>query len=259
MSHDDSLLSSYLAIKGPLSETTFRAFSTWDLTQSVVENIEDLKRSNSVGASSIGWLNQFIRVLKRRYDLEGADRALIELVQQGWHIDDWRPVQLWHMSRNDDLLRMFLVDWLFEQYRKGIVLVTVDAVLEFVQGQTKKHLGSANVWTPETYRRVASGLLKTAAEFHLMRGRVTKQFTAYRLPEKSFVYLLHTLMEREQNTRKVIESSDWRLFLMTSSEVEEELLRLHQYGKLRFERAGTFLELTLPCRNANDYVRSFFT
>ena len=259
MKPEDSQLSSYLAIKGPLSESTYRAFAGWDLRLTVNANFERLKESNSVGASSAGWLKQFIRVLKRRYDLEGFDRALIELVQQGWHIDDWRPVQLWHMSRNDDLLRKFLIEWLFEQFRKGIVLVTVDSVLEYVHGMTKKHLGAADVWTPVTYRRVASGLLKTAAEFHLMSGRVAKEFTAYRLPEKSFVYLLHVLMEREQNTRRVIEASDWRLFLMMSGEVEEELLRLHQYGKLRFERAGTFLELTLPCRNTNDYVRSDFT
>jgi len=259
MKTDDSLLSSYLAIKGPLSESTFRAFSAWDLSLSASENIDRLKQSNSVGASSSGWLGQFIRVLKRRYELDGADRSLIQLVHRGWHIDDWRPAQLWHISRNDDLLRMFLSEWLFEQHEKGIVLVTVDSVLEYLKGMTKKHLGSETVWTPVTLRRVASGLLKTAAEFHLMRGRVVKEFTSYRLPDKSFVYLLHALMEREGNTRKVIEASDWRLFLMTPGEVEEELLRLHQYGKLRFERAGTFLELTLPFRDANDYLRSDFT
>jgi hypothetical protein len=70
------------------------------------------------------------------------------------------------------------------------------------------------------------------------------------------MYLLYALMERENNTRKVIEAEDWRLFLMEPNEVEEELLRLHQYGKLRFERAGSFLELTLPCESTDEYVRS---
>jgi hypothetical protein len=37
-------------------------------------------------------------------------------------------------------------------------------------------------------------------------------------------------------------------------EVEEELLRLHQYGKLHFERAGSFLELTLPHPTINDFI-----
>ena len=103
---------------------------------------------------------------------------------------------------------------------------------------------------------MATSLLRTTVEFHLMRGRASKEFTSYRLPERSLFYMLYALMERENNTRKVIEADDWRLFLMTSGELEEELLRLHQFGKLRFERAGSFLELTLPCENTEEYVRS---
>ena len=256
MKPNEDQLSSYLAIKGPLSETTYRAFSDWDLSLSVKDNLHRLQETNSVGASSAGWLKQFIRVLKQRYDLSGSDRPLIESVHQGWNIDDWRPVQFWHMSRSDELLRHFFTEWLFDRHEHGIVIITVDAVVEYLRNMTKKRLGSANAWKENTFRRVASGLLKTAAEFHLMRGRVNKEFAAYRLPERSFVYLLHALMDREQNTRKVIEAVDWRLFLMRPAEVEEELLRLHQFGKLRFERAGSFLELTLPTENVDDFVRS---
>jgi hypothetical protein len=249
-------LSSYLTIKGPFIETTFRAFSDWDLAATPKENLDRVETTNNVGASSDGWLKQFIRVIRQRYDLAGVDRPLIELVQQGWHIDDWRPVQLWHISRHDELLRVFLASWLFDHREQGIVVISADAVVEFLHALIKKRLGSVDQWKENTYRRVASGLLKTAAEFHLMRGRVNKEFESYRLPERSLIYLLYVLMERESNTRKVIEAEDWRLFLMKPNEVEEELLRLHQYGKLRFERAGSFLELTLPCESTDEYLRS---
>jgi hypothetical protein len=160
------------------------------------------------------------------------------------------------MSRHDELLRVFLIEWLFNKYEQGIVVVSAEPVVEFLRELVKARLGSVDAWKENTYRRVANGLLKIATEFHLMRGRVNKEFESYRLPEKSLIYLLHALMEREQSTRKVIDAMDWRLFMMKSSEVEEELLRLHQYGALRFERAGSFLELTLPCENANEFVRS---
>ncbi len=256
MKASEEKLSSYLAIKGPFVETTFRAFSDWDFSQTPQENFEQIEATNNVGASSDGWLKQFIRVIRQRYDLADADRPLIELVQQGWHIDDWQPVQLWHISQHDELLRVFLTGWLFDQREQGIVVISVDAVVEFLHALIKKRLGSVDQWKENTYRRVASGLLKTAAEFHLMRGRVSKEFESYRLPERSLIYLLYVLMERENNTRKVIEAEDWRLFLMKPNEVEEELLRLHQFGKLRFERAGSFLELTLPCDSTDEYVRS---
>ncbi len=249
-------LNSNLAIRGPFVEETFRAFSDWDLAATPSDNFKQIQQTNSVGASSESWLKKFVTVLRTRYDLAGVDRPLIELVQQGWHIDDWRPVQLWHMSRHDELLRVFLTKWLFDHREQGIVVISVDAVVEFLHALIKKRLGSVDQWKENTYRRVASGLLKTATEFHLMRGRVNKEFESYRLQERSLTYLLYVLMERENNTRKVIEAEDWRLFLMRPNEVEEELLRLHQYGKLRFERAGSFLELTLPCENTDEYVRS---
>jgi hypothetical protein len=90
----------------------------------------------------------------------------------------------------------------------------------------------------------------------LVRGRYVKQFQPYHLPEESQVYLLHALQERLESTQKVIRAADWRLFLMTPADVEEELLRLHQFGKLRFERAGSMVELTLPYPMAADYARS---
>lgn len=256
MTSTDSVLSSFLAIKGPFVETTYRAFQDWDLNTSVKENLQRIEETNSVGASSSGWLKQFTKVTKRRYELDGEDRRLIELVQQGWRIDEWRPVQLWHMTRGDELLRFFLADWLYQRHQEGIVVITVDAAVEFLQQLVKKRLGSIDEWKENTYRRVGSGLLKTATEFHLMRGRVSREFESYRLPERSFIYLLHALMERYGNTKKVVDAMDWRLFLLTPVEIEEELLRLHQYGKLRFERAGSFLELTLPCENTSEYVRS---
>lgn len=249
-------LSSNLAIRGPFVDETYRTFSEWNLTESPTSNFKRILESNSIGASSVSWLNKFIQVLKRRYDLTGSDKRLIELVQQGWHIDDWKPVQLWHMSRTDELLRLFLADWLFEKYEAGIVVITAEPVVEYLHTLIKSRLGSTAAWKENTYRRVANGLLKIAVEYNLMRGRVNKEFEAYRLPEKSLIYLLHVLMEREQNTRKVVEAADWRMFMMKPGEVEEELLRLHQYGKLRFERAGSFLELTLPCENTTEYVRS---
>lgn len=249
-------LSSNLAIRGPFVDETYRTFSDWKLDASPAENFRLLADSNSIGASSQSWLNKFIQVLKRRYDLNGSDRRLIELVQQGWHIDDWKPVQLWHMSRKDELLRLFFEEWLFEKHEAGIVVITAEPVVDYLRSLIKSRLGSVEAWKENTYRRVANGLLKIAVEFHVMRGRVNKEFEAYRLPEKSLIYLLHALMEREQSTRKVIEASDWRMFMMKPNAVEEELLRLHQYGKLRFERAGSFLELTLPCQNITEYVRS---
>jgi hypothetical protein len=44
------------------------------------------------------------------------------------------------------------------------------------------------------------------------------------------------------------------MFLMLPSDVERELLRLHQYRKVDYQIAGSIVQLTLPCANACEYV-----
>ena len=102
--------------------------------------------------------------------------------------------------------------------------------------------------------RVAAALLKMAVDFGLLRGSVVKEFANYHVPERSFLYLLYAIREETQSPRKVIESEDWRMFLMTPSDVERELLRLHQYRKLDYQIAGSIVQLTLPCANACEYA-----
>lgn len=256
MKAKEAELSSFLAIKGAFIEETYRAFREWDLTASAAENLDRLLETNHIGASSTAWLKNIIRVLKQRFDVTGPDRSLVLLAQKGWHIEDWRPLMLWHICRTDELLRCFLADWLFEKRNQGLVLISTDAVRNFLADLIKMRLGSPTAWKESTLTRVANGLLRTAVEFQLMRGRTTREFETYRLPDQSFMYMLYVLMEREQNTRNVIHATDWRLFLLRPEQVEQELLRLHQFGKLRFERAGSFLELTLPCEHTEDFIRS---
>jgi len=97
---------------------------------------------------------------------------------------------------------------------------------------------------------VASALLRMAVDFGLMTGAAVREFSSYILPEESFLYLLHAMHEGYGNARDVVHSPDWRLFLMSTTDVERELFRLHQFRKLRYEVAGSLVELTLPCSSA---------
>ena len=52
----------------------------------------------------------------------------------------------------------------------------------------------------------------------------------------------------------MLPSEDWQ-FLMSPSDVERELLRLHQFRKLDYQIAGSIIQLTLPYANACEYAR----
>lgn len=109
-------------------------------------------------------------------------------------------------------------------------------------------------WKESTLKRVASALLRMAVDFGLMTGTTVREFASYHLPEQSFLYLVHAMYEVHGNGHDVLHSPEWRLYLMSRAEVERELYRLHQYRKLRFEVAGSLVELSLPYDSAAAYA-----
>ena len=46
------------------------------------------------------------------------------------------------------------------------------------------------------------------------------------------------------------------MYLMRPDDVERELLRLHQFHKLRYEVAGSIVELSLPNKSALEYAEA---
>jgi len=55
-------------------------------------------------------------------------------------------------------------------------------------------------------------------------------------------------------TSQALTSADWRLFLMDADDVEQELLRLHQYKVLEYDVAGSMAQLTLSSPSLEAYA-----
>lgn len=249
-----NVVSSYTIIKGALIEETYAVFRDWDFAKSREENLDLLRRTNSVGAKSASWLLDIYKVLHRRFDPEGRDRSLVELAQRGCPLELWKPLLLWHMTRDEFLIREFLVQWLYEHFVQGTLRVRAQDLYPYLRGLHDKGL-VAEPWKENTLKRVSSELLRIAVEFGLLRGTVTREFVSYRLPDESFLYLLHAMTELQPNARAVVHSPDWRMFLMDAADVERELFRLHQFRRVHYEVAGTLAQLKLPWDSAADYAR----
>lgn len=247
-------ISTFQIIKGALIEETYVAFQNWDLSGSTADNLRNLRYANAIGAKSTNWLIEVSQVLSRRFAPDGADRTLVDLAQQGCPLELWRPILLWHMAQTDVLLRDFYVKWLYPRFRQGIQVLRAQDLLPHLQAYYDNGLVQ-EPWKESTQKRVASGLLRIAADFGLLRGKVTREFVPYHLPEESFLYLLHAMAERQPNAHKIVHSTDWRMFLMDAADVERELFRLHQFRRVHYEVAGSLAQLKLPCDSAADYAR----
>lgn len=249
-----NIASSFTVIKGAMINETYAVFAAWDFSRSKRENLDHLRESNFIGAGSATWLRDVAKVLNRRFEPADRDRALVLLAQKGCDLEEWKPLLLWHITRDEFLVRDFLQNWLFSAYESGVFRVHPETLHSYLRSIGKHGGTTEHAWSEQTLKRVAAGLLSIAEDFGLLRGTVGKEFASYHLPERSFLYLLHALYDEKVNPAKVIAASDWRMFLMRPADVERELLRLHQFRKLEYEVAGSLVQLSLPSGNSYEYA-----
>lgn len=249
-----NVVSSFTVVKGAMVEETYAVFAAWDFARSKRENLDRLRATNYIGASSVAWLRDVASVIHRRFEPDGRDRPLVILAKHGISLDEWKPLMLWHMTRDEFLVRDFLQTWLFEAYEAGRFRIRSEDIKEYLGSLGERGATLEKAWSDVTTRRVAAGLLKLAVDFGLLRGSLAKEFTSFHLPERSFLYLLHAMRDQALSPGKVLSSLEWRLFLMRPADVEHEVLRLHQFRKLEYQVAGSLVELSLPCSSAGEYA-----
>lgn len=250
-----NVVSSFTIIKGALIEETYKVFQGWDDSVDKFENLRRVREENSIGCSSLNWARDVGKVLNRRYDPEGRDKPLVTLARQGCRRDVWDPLLLFHMTRDEYLVRDFLLHWLYPHFTGGTYRLGTGDVVEYLAALGRqKGIEWSGKWTKSTAERVASGLLRMAVDFGLLTGTIHREFATSHMPDESLLYLLHALAESTPSGKGVIEAEDWKMFLMDTRDVERELLRLHQFKKIHYMVAGSMVELELPHPSLAAYV-----
>lgn len=252
-----NVVSSFTVIKGTQLDATRRAFEAWDLSATKKANLDRLKLMDPVGAGSANWWRDLAKTLNRRFDTAKADRILVELAQAGCPSPTWKPIVLWHMTRDEFLVRDFLSGWLYEQFASGTWRIRADDVIPYLRAlASRPEVEVKEGWSESTTDRVASGLLRLAVDFDLMTGTLTREFVSYHVPDEALLYLLHAATEIQPNAHRLLNLPDWRMYRLAPDDLQRELFRLHQFGRLHYEVAGSIAELRLPYASAAAYARA---
>ncbi len=255
MAENKRKISLRLLRKGALVEETYNAFRAWDLSLSIGENLQAIRKGNLIGAGNDGWLREVLLTISSRFEKTEDLEPLAILAKGNLDLSIWKACLLWHAGNVDELYYRFAADWLFRQYRDGVYFVRTEDVVPLARETTDGRIASGGRLSEYSVLRTARDLLKMAADFGLLEGKVKKKFANFHIPQEAFLYVLHGLSDQGLNTSKIVSSESWRLFLMGTDDVERELLRLHQYRILEYQVAGSMASLKLPCESLADYAR----
>ena len=179
--------------------------------------------------------------------------SLATLARSSCSRETWRACLHYAWARLDAMYFDFGTSWLYGMYEDGTYRFCSADVEPYVRQFLKDR--SAGTLSEYGIKRGARDLLRMATDFGILSGKVRREFASYHLPEVSFLYLLHDMAESEPNARRIVDSPVWHLFLMSSNDVERELLRLHQFRKVHYEVAGSLAQLKLPHGSSTDYAR----
>jgi hypothetical protein len=147
------------------------------------------------------------------------------------------------------------VNWLFDAYEEGAFRIRPEDLHDYLRSLSARGGETEHPWTDATLARVAAGLLKIGADFGLLTGTVAKEFAGYHLPERSLIYLSHAILEHEHGSPyRMMESPEWRMYLMRPTDLETAILRLHQFRAVDDQVAGSLMQVSLPASSALAYA-----
>ena len=244
-----------LVRKGILLEETYRIFAHFHLDEGLRENIARVREENLIGARNQAWLREVTTTVSSRFSQGESIDGLVTLAAGGLSLEIWKFCLLWHIGTTDGLYRDFISEFLFPQVGNGVAMFTTDDVIPFVC-----ELGKRGVFQEELseygVRRLARDLLRMAGDFGFVKGSARREVVHQAIPENAILYAIYSLWQDTPSADRLIKSDRWKLFMMNPAQVEHELLNFHQFHRLRFERAGTVREMSLPHGSLLEFSKS---
>jgi hypothetical protein len=154
-----------------------------------------------------------------------------------------RPVYYWLTIRNDRLMREFVTEHLLPRKQYDNRPVTVEETVEFIRGRLHK---AGKEWSDSVTLKVARGLLAALRDFGILEGRAKKRIAASYLPVEAFAHIASTLQRMGFSGRHLVGHDDWRLFMLTPSEVEHLFLEADRSKLLHYQAAGSVVRVDFP-------------
>lgn len=214
---------------------------------------DDLLDHRTRHSRSTVWQEIFRRYISRRDPEHVADLARVVARCPNHTAVDL--VLFYEYCQVDALLYDLTAYCTYELYQSARTAIDKVDINEWLSQQEADHPEIAR-WSPRTRGRLTAGYLSTIRDFGLVTGTKQKQFHKLYVPREAFVYALYHQKDRGFQGRSLIYSTDWRLFLLSESEVVFLLEDAANGGFIHFRRAGDIYDLRFAYQNLSEVVHA---
>jgi hypothetical protein len=226
-------------------------FRSWDDTKGFDANFDHVLGGRF---STQSWMNEVRLTLRLRFSDSAGARALVILARGSLPLDEWRHCLLLEVASRERDYWEFAA-WLYGEYLSGRFRVRAEDLVGFVNDSWERSRGKTTALTEYGAVRTARDLLRMARELGVLHGSgAVKEFGSISMADDTFLFVCHRIAEIEGTVSKVLSSPLWRAYLFDERAVEVTLLRLHQFHRLRYQVAGSLVELSLPCRSSIEFA-----
>jgi len=162
-------------------------------------------------------------------------------------------VLLYEYCQVDSLLYDLTAYCTYELYQSARTAIDKTDLDAWLSQQEPIHPEIA-AWSLTTRSRVIRSYLATIRDFGLVTGIKQKEFHKVYVPREAFVYVLYHQKDRGFEGKSLIQSTDWRGFLLSEREVIFHLEDAANGGFINFRRAGDIYDLRFAYRDLAEVV-----
>ena len=171
-------------------------------------------------------------------------RSLAAASLSGSDSVEFRSLAYLYWAVRDRVVFEFVTGPIWNHWQAGSVSVRREDFLAFIDRLSEQH-PTVKHWRESTRIRLCQNVLTALRDFGLLKGIQRKAIQQPGVALETLFHLLTLLWAEGARGAAIIAAPDWRLFLLSETQVAEYLAQMARSGWIRFERSGRVVILEM--------------
>jgi hypothetical protein len=171
-------------------------------------------------------------------------RSLAAATASGADSLEFKSLAYLYYALRDRVVFEFVTGPLWEKWCSGSSLLEPADFFAFIAALSSEH-ASANRWRQSTRIRLGRNIFAALRDFGLLTGTQKKSIQQPGVAPETLFHLLSILHAEGLRGSSILSAPDWRLFLLSETQVVAHMVELARNGWIRFEKSGRIVILEM--------------